>query len=103
MRRDSNARPAITKLSGMENLRRILDLPRPADKSQSGSAEGAGLVIAQIPARPKSLMDLNAQQSDQCGRGRRSQLKSTPIPKEELLRCKGTLRLKSSSRSREPT
>jgi len=66
----------------MEDLRRILDLQRPADKSQADPGEAAGLVIAQIPARPKLLMDLTAQQSDQWGRGRRSQLKSTPIPKE---------------------
>src|SRR5258708_25006336 len=100
MRREWNARPAMTKLSDMGDLIRILDLQRPADKSQVDPASGAGLVTRWIPARPNLLLYLVKRGSDQWACGRRSQLKSTPMPNEELLSCNGTLRLKSNSRSK---
>src|SRR5258707_10365968 len=82
MRRELKARPAMTKLSGMEDLVRILDLSRPADKSQACPKGGARLAIRWIPARRKLLLDLFNWCGDQRTRGRSSPLKSTPMPNE---------------------
>jgi len=54
-RRELNARPAMTRLSGIGDLKRILDPQRPANKSQVYPGD------PRIRSYPRSLLDLASQ------------------------------------------
>src|SRR5229473_4850105 len=64
MRREWKARPAITKLSGMGDLIRILDLQRLADKLRADPGGGDGLLTNAMVSSPSKIADEFSQPAE---------------------------------------